>query len=254
VRRALPWVAIGIACLTIGACGSPPSAPSPGPPQFPTPQPPSPLLRPRLRYSAFLAFGDSLTEGESTPQSHNPATPGVARSYPFKLQALLSERYRAQTIAVFNGGRSGERPIEPTVLPRLVSLLDQLRPDVVLLMHGVNDLNGNVPVAEAVAAVRPLVAEARRRSLPTIVMTLPPQRPGGDKAFAVEQVAPFNQALAAMATAQGGIVLDVFAVFPVELLAPDGLHITQAGNQLIAQVVFEKLRSLYEVALPGAAR
>ena len=252
MKRSIPLLLLGLACQAASACGSAPAPTAPGAPapQFPTPQPPSPIFSPHIRYTAFLAFGDSNTEGESTPLRHDPATPGVERGYPFKLQAMLAARYRAQEIAVYNGGLSGERPSSPAVVQRFVALVTQLRPEVVVLMHGVNDLNAQISIADAVAAMELLVGEARRRNLPTIVLTLPPQRPGAPLALAAARVQPFNQALTRMAADEGALVLDLHAIFPVELLAPDGLHITQAGNQLIAEAVFEKLRVLYELVLP----
>lgn len=55
----------------------------------------------------FVAFGDSITEGTTSP---DPTTLllSLTESYPFKLQGLLSARYIDQTVTVLNRGKSGE--------------------------------------------------------------------------------------------------------------------------------------------------
>ena len=242
------------ACLVGAACGSAPPTvpsapiqqPSTPPPDPPNPQPPAPIV-PQIRVTKFLIFGDSNTEGEATPLSHDPGTPGVERGFPFKLDALLKARYTNQTIAVFNGGRSGERATASDTLARLIGLVTTYRPDVLILMHGVNDLNSQVPIADVVGAVEGLVGEGRRRGIPVLLCTLPPQRPGGPKAFAPERIPRYNDALVRMAADEGAVVVDIHAQFPLELVAPDGLHITQEGNQLIAQILFDRLKALYEL-------
>src|SRR5688500_877360 len=65
---------------------------------------------PRLRRTRILAFGDSVTEGQ-TIVSNDPYDLFVSpeTAYPTVLGRLLSARYTDQTITVFNRGRSGEQ-------------------------------------------------------------------------------------------------------------------------------------------------
>jgi lysophospholipase L1-like esterase len=260
LKRLLPVVVIA-ACLGTACGGSPPTAPTPpGEPPITTPDPeppnppaPQPLV-PEIRYTKFMTFGDSNTEGESTPANHNPGTPGVERGYPFKLSTLLTARYTSQTISVFNGGRSGERVTSSQTLPRLEELLEQFRPDVLIVMHGVNDLNTGVSIGATVGAIEELLGDARRHGVQLLLCTIPPQRPGAEKAFAAEQIAPFNEALVKIAADEGATVVDVYSALTLDLLAPDGLHLTQAGNQKIADTILAKIRELYEVPQPQPAR
>jgi lysophospholipase L1-like esterase len=87
-----------------------------------------------------LAFGDSITAGTTAPAltlSYKMSA-GLPQSYPFKLQALLRARYTAQTIELSNEGLPGEAAADG--VRRLPGLLRALAPEVVILLHGVNDV------------------------------------------------------------------------------------------------------------------
>jgi lysophospholipase L1-like esterase len=244
--------------LAIAGCSSPtaptaPPVPPPGgnppppPPPVPPPPPPPP---PRLSVARILAFGDSMTEGEATPDFHDPSTPGVAKSYPYKLQTLLSARYTDQTIRVFNGGRGGEWSTDG--LPRLTDLLRQFQPEVTIIMTGANDILGGSPVAPIVAATERLVKEAHARGSRVFLSTLTRQNPAGRRGFGWQTIEPLNAALAALAADEGALLVDVYPHVSLDMLADDGLHLLQSGNQKLAEVYFEALKARYEMpALAG---
>jgi lysophospholipase L1-like esterase len=227
----------------------PPPAPAPSP--APTPTAPAP----RLGVTRILAFGDSMTEGVASP----PLTTvwyfrldaGLPRSYPFKLQALLTARYRDQTIEVFNAGLAGQRAADD--FDRFNRALSDARPNVVLLIEGANDLNAplrngsiNERVNETVGAVEDMVRSATRQQLPVIVGTLPPQRAGGPKAGAASFLNRYNDGLKAMAANKGAHLVDVFAQLSMSDIGEDGLHPTEAGYQRLAEIWLERLKTLYE--------
>ena len=93
---------------------------------------------PRLRRTRIMAFGDSLTEGQ-TILSNDPydlsAPPETA--YPTVLRQLLSARYTDQTITVFNRGLPGEQASR--ALSRFIATFVADAPDVVVLQEGYND-------------------------------------------------------------------------------------------------------------------
>lgn len=233
------------ATLTL-ACGTTPAAP----------------VIPRLSVTRILAFGDSLTEGDATPDAYLPffaeptSDPGPSKSYPYKLLTLLSQRYPGQGIQVYNGGFGGRLvSADATGAPPrdLVEFLDAFHPDVMILMHGANDLNQADPDVHTIAEfVGMLVDQAQARGTRTLVSSLPPRVPGGRPARAShpELVVPFNAALAAMATGRGVPYLDAYSPIIPSLtgpdMAPDGLHLSQAGNDKLAGVYFTALRYLYE--------
>jgi len=252
------WL-IALAGLLAGAaCGGSPTAPSPAPPpSIPTPPPPTPPPPPppppQLRVDRILAFGDSLTEGESSgvflpailPGIHDPSTPGVPSSYPAQLQGLVDARYTAQQISIFNGGKGGERASD--ALPRMLELMAELSPQVVIVMTGVNDLNGGASISETADAVEDLVKNARARGLTVFLSTLPRQVEGGRRAGSIDEVIPYNQTIQRIAEKEGATLVDVYPHLTEEFITPDGLHITEAGNGLLATLYLEAIKALFEV-------
>jgi lysophospholipase L1-like esterase len=208
----------------------------------------------------ILAFGDSMTEGTTSPPPmiwRFALDPGLSRSYPFKLQALLSERYSAQTVSVFNAGLAGRRAAED--LDRFNASVAEARPEVILLLEGANDLNAplgndgvNDRIRETVGAMEDMVRSATGRQIPVLIGTLPPQRPDGPKAGAAGFLTRYNDALHAMAAAKGAGIVDVFAQFPLSDIGQDGLHPTEAGYQRLAGIWLDALKQRYETAPPAA--
>jgi lysophospholipase L1-like esterase len=205
---------------------------------------------PRLSATKFLAFGDSLTEGKMS-FSAPMFLLAQADSYPSKLQALLLARYTAQTIVMTNAGQGGELASEARA--RFDRELDRTHPETVLLMEGVDDLNGfgSDGVSRALAGLEAMSKDARARGLAVFLATLPPQRPGGQRAGAVALVPILNERLPALAAEKHVVLVDVYSAFGSEvdtLIGPDGLHPTDAGYQRIAETFFAAIKGTLELS------
>jgi lysophospholipase L1-like esterase len=254
-------IAAALLCLALSACGGSPTRPSTVvpptttlPPTGPTTpvQPPTPVPpAPTLRVSRILCFGDSLTEGyiASTPRLLLTAP---ADAYPYRLQLLLTERYRDQRILVENAGRSGEWAADGQY--RIVGVLESWRPDAVVLMEGANDLNnlGRGGLVVALDALENMLRDARARGAQVVLASLPPERSGSTDGGAASLVVEFNSGVQRLAERQRVLFVDVYRAFQgdLSLIGPDGLHPTPAGYQRIAQAVFDVLRSSFEGPLP----
>ena len=268
--RGVVLILAAISGAALSGCGDSPTqpgpiAPAPEPPAPPQPSPPPPPAPPpRLGVTRILAFGDSMTEGTTSPALPTWAfrlDAGRTQSYPFKLQALIAARYTDQSIQVLNAGWAGRRASEDR--ERFNAAISDAAPDVILLLEGANDLNGplrdqgvNDRIRETVGSLEDMVRDAASRQKPIFVATLPPQRPGGPKAGAADFLPRFNDAVKAMANAKGGQIVDVFGAFPLSEIGQDGLHPTDSGYDRLAGIWLEALKGRYETAAspPSAAR
>jgi lysophospholipase L1-like esterase len=261
-QRAICCLAIAFFTAGLGAvsgCSDPPTQPgpilTPSPPAPPSPAPPVPPPPPTLGITRILAFGDSMTEGTTSP----PTTlwiftldAGLPRSYPFKLQELLTARYTAQTNLVFNAGRAGQRAQDDR--GRFTDMMAEARPELVLLLEGANDLNApfdtgegvNDRINKTVSALEDMVRDAGFRRIPVMLGTLPPQRPGGRSAGAASFLTRVNEALKVMARAKGAEIVDIFGQFPLSDIGQDGLHPTEAGYQRMAEIWLDAIKTKYE--------
>ena len=211
--------------------------------------PPPPEQIPTLAVTKIMAFGDSLTEGESlgqllVPTSHDPSTPGVATSYPFKLHATMAGIYKNQTIRVFNLGRGGEFIIG-SAKDRLLAALTTYQPEVVLLLHGVNNVNAVDPISTIVDAVEEMIELTHARGIHVMVANLPPQNPS-PKATGGSRIAQFNAFIPLVATEEGATFVNInSSITASSMLMPDGLHLNEAGNVKVAELFYAALKAKY---------
>jgi len=204
---------------------------------------------PRLSRTRIMAFGDSLTDGQ-TILSNDPydlfAPPETA--YPTVLRQLLSARYTGQTITVFNRGLPGEQASR--ALSRFITTFIADAPDVVVLMEGYNDVKQNTNdvagIANAVAGVTELAGEARRRGARVFICTLAPGRPGGRIEIMRSALDFINDRLRQVARSEGAVLVDVFAALVSDVngnVTIDGLHLTPQGYRRVAETVYAAIRA-----------
>jgi lysophospholipase L1-like esterase len=248
------------AALAMAGCGKSPTSPTevtsslvvaeasqeaPPVPSSLVPTPPQAVGATR-----FLAFGDSITCG-----SRSPIFPGLVvincneYGYPERLQAMLRTYNPAQNFVVTKRGLPGEGALEGE--QRLTSELSELagpsvpvnqRPQVLLLLEGINDMIGGVSPARAAASVAQMVQVARLFNLTVLVATMPQTyysvdpTTGRVRDNAHEQILAFNTEIRRLA-AQNVVVVDLYAAFGTtrSLMGDDGLHPTPAGYDKMAQ-------------------
>jgi lysophospholipase L1-like esterase len=207
---------------------------------------------PRLRGTRILAFGDSLTQGQ-TILSNDPydLTAPPATAYPTVLGQLLRARYTDQTITVFNRGLPGEQASR--ALSRFIATYAADAPDVVVLQEGYNDVKQTTDdvtgIANAIAGVSELAREARRRGARVFICTLAPGRPGRIEIqrSALEFI---NDRLRQVARSEGAVLVDLFTALLPDVNANvsiDGLHLTPLGYRRVAETVFAAIRADLEI-------
>lgn len=207
----------------------------------------------------FVAFGDSITEGTTSP---DPTTLRLnpPESYPFKLQALLAARYIDQQVTVSNRGKAGEWVRDGE--RRLPDVLEEEAPQVLLLLHGANDLRnaGHIGDAEAavptiIGALEGMVKLANRRGIAVLLATFPPQNPEGSRGAGASGLSELNEEIRKLAADEGATLVDLFGGLggtPVGSIGVDGLHPTESGYTKIAQIWFDAIKARYEQPGPTA--
>lgn len=207
---------------------------------------------PRLQFTRFLSFGDSLTAGEV---SFAP-TLGVLLpndSYPAVLQRRLAAYYRFQTPSVINAGMGGEEAGDAGI-KRFRSTLDYNRPEVVLLMEGTNDLLDRPDTGRgadrAIEALRQMIQDAKSLNIKVALATIPPQRAGGlrNRDAVARAIPAFNDRVRALAAQQDVVLVDVYDAMKdnLSLIGVDDLHPTIMGYDVMAGVFFEAIKKSFE--------
>ena len=208
----------------------------------------------------FLAFGDSITEGEVTvPISGSRDAPVSSRqvvvpaaAYPTVLAKLLQARYSAQaeSIVVANYGRGGEKAVNAR--DRFIAALNTVRPDAVLLMEGYNDIaRGEDGAASGAASeIRNMAAEARLRGMRVFIATPTPGRPNSSKTIPDILLLDYANRMRAVAAGEGAVLVDLYqsmqsGVFTY--IGGDGLHPNEAGYAKIAQEFFNAIQATFEI-------
>ena len=108
--------------------------------------------------ATVLAFGDSLTFGYGAETSE---------SYPAVLEKLIGRK-------VVASGVPGE--VSQDGLARLPEVLDEIKPQLLILCHGGNDFLRKTGEAQAAANVRAMVKLARDRGIAVVLIATP--KPG----------------------------------------------------------------------------
>ena len=219
----------------------------------------------KIGVTSYLAYGDSVTEGQNGQRIARLDFVDTANAYPTKLQALLTAAFPGQGMAVTNRGFGGER-IEDAVV-RLPSVLSAERPGGLLLIDGYNNLTSVCSADSGVtpactAAVDFVVGKLREciriaRAAPhnvayVFVGTLTP--PGSftrvpgyfDNRIAAAAITQLNAKIKMQLPSEGAAIVDLHPLFTgheAEYVSPDGLHILPAGNEVIANAFLSAIKS-----------
>ena len=197
--------------------------------------------------TSFTAFGDSITAGTISLMPlvmlDGPET------YPFKLEQMLLQRYPSQTISVVNRGFPGDNTRHG--VRNLPAVLDMDRPEVLLLLMGVN-ASWQLSTAEQAANLRTMVVAAQQRGADVIIATVMPVTPEWEAKGHVganARIRALNPRILQIARELNiEPVVDLYSLFNsnMHLLGKDGIHPTPEGQTEIAQAFRDEIVRRYD--------
>lgn len=206
-----------------------------------------------LRTPRILAFGDSITFGTHSRYAL-PADRSHA-SYPSQLTALLKARYPTQTITMANLGIPGETADDGR--KRIGAAIDVVQPDVLLLLEGINDLNGGGDPVSVTNDLEDMIAIARSKGVEVLVATLTPVTSAGDPTGVVApKILTVNSRLSDIVKVYSLTApVDLYGamVGNLSLLGADGLHPTDDGYEVMARTFFTAITQRFEILTSPSA-
>ncbi len=171
----------------------------------------APRLPPLAEGDTVLAFGDSLTRGTGAPRG---------QGYPEILGTLIDR-------PVVNAGVPGE--LSAAGRARLARVLDEVRPALLLLCHGGNDLLRRRDGAHTARELTAMIEMARARGVAVLLLGVP--APG----LLLSTAEFYHDVAAATATPlQADAIADVLGT---AALKSDPVHPNAAGYRVIAEQV-----------------
>lgn len=166
--------------------------------------------------AVILAFGDSLTYGTGASKTAD---------YPAVLSDLSSRE-------VINEGIPGE--LSRDGLIRLPSLLDQYQPELLILIHGGNDLLRKIPQQQTRDNLKQMINEAYQRNIKVVMLGVPKFN------LFLLSSAEFYQQLAEELKAP--IDLEILPqILSNNQLKSDTIHPNEKGYRLMAESIFNLL-------------
>jgi lysophospholipase L1-like esterase len=257
--RSTRALAVVAALLVAAGCSQSPTSPSPTASsavvgeasQTPTHVPDAIVPSPQaLGATRFIAFGDSITCGVVSLSAFTLVDLSCGASdygYPERLLGMLRTYNASQAFNVRKRGNAGESADQG--ISRLTSELSELagpsvpvntRPQSLLLLEGVNDMNGGASATRAASSVAQMVQIARLYNITVLVATMYqtyPNPSGSDNSH--DKIVPFNTELVRLvAGLQNVRIVDLYTAFgrvQNPYVGVDGLHPTSAGYDLMAQ-------------------
>lgn len=223
-------------------------------PQTTAPVPPRISVVPpkALGVTRILAFGDSLTWGAQSPFDPRFLFAAANGGYVERLQAGLNAHHAPQQFAVYNHGQPGELALN--ALARFRAVLTMRRPEAVLLLEGINDLNNGFSASATVGALNQMVNAAASQGIPVIIATMfqtyqSTDSDGVVRPNSASTVPSFNAAIRSTFAGRLNVhIVDLEAQMRERsLIGNDGLHPNDAGYDRMATLFLQAIEAAFPV-------
>jgi lysophospholipase L1-like esterase len=259
----LGWLYV-VCAVAISGCAKSPTAPSAGSapivigglPQGAAPAPPRLTISPprAIGVTRFVAFGDSITWGAQSAYDPRYLFAAASGGYAERLQAGLNTYHAPQQFVVFNEGVPGEWATDPRTLPRLRAAVVNRQAQAVLLLEGINDLSSGAGVSRTVSGLGQLASAVASLGIPVVIATMfqTYEVTGPDgvrRTNAASEVPAFNAQIRQMVAGRPNVYLvDLEPVMRNRsYVGNDGLHLTDAGFEVMAATFLAAIESAFPV-------
>jgi lysophospholipase L1-like esterase len=195
----------------------------------------------------IIAFGDSLTVGDSEFDSDSDEYASYPRYLEFLAQGHLDQHQSELKVKVANKGVCGD--LTSGMLERFSSDVIEEKPDYVIILGGTNDLGWNLDPAMIIRNLNTMYDTALNQGIGPIACTVP-------SILGLDELIPprlrLNGIIRGEAEKRDIVFVDVFAATAdpqtnrlLDEYSADGLHLNAKGYQRVGQCVFDNwLRGL----------
>lgn len=187
----------------------------------------------------IVIVGDSLTALASRP-----------RGFLSLLREYLTAIYPSHHIEIVNAGLHGDRSKD--MVQRFSTAIKE-HPNLVIIICGINDLSKNESSANFEQNMESMVKEAKAANVQVMLCSLPLCSEAADH-LSLEKAEELNQMLVDLSKKEGLKFADLYGPmkdvsssyakqigFSDRLLTVDGVHLSAAGNRVVAQALLEAL-------------
>jgi Lysophospholipase L1 and related esterases len=184
--------------------------------------------------SVILFQGDSITDCERNREDPDSLGDG----YVNLITEILADRYSQSNLKFINRGISGDK-IRDLQLRWDADCID-IKPDILSILIGVNDIL-ITPTEQFEEGYRLLLIESTRALNPEIILCEPFLLLGDNNAYRddldpkIEIVHKLSDEFSTLLLPLDKIFRESCSLHPPEYWAPDGVHPTHAGHDLIAK-------------------
>jgi lysophospholipase L1-like esterase len=218
------------------------------------PVPPRLTLTPprALGVTRFVAYGDSITWGALSNWQAQFLFAAANGGYVERVEVGLNTHHAPQRFIVFNEGLPGELAVN--ALSRFRSVLTTRRPEAVLLLEGINDLNNDVSVSRVVGGLRQMLDAAATAGVPVLLATMyqtyaVTDPTGGFRPNGAAAVPALNAEIRRLVAGRLNVhLVDLERVMTERrFVGADGLHTTEAGFEIMASTFIATIEAAFPV-------
>jgi lysophospholipase L1-like esterase len=223
-------------------------------PQTTAPVPPRITIAPAraVGVTRLVAFGDSITWGASSAWDPRFLFAAANGGYAERLEAGLNTYHPPQRFTVVNDGQPGEMAVNAVARFRI--MLTTRRPEAVLLVEGINDLNNDISVSRVVAALRQMVDAAVAAGIPVLIGTMYPtyavvDPDGHFRHNGASEVPGLNAEIRRIAAGRLNVhLVDLEAAMRSRrLVGNDGIHLEDSGFEVMASTFLAAIETAFPV-------